>query len=120
MNKWIFVLFGSLLVTSLVSAMQIDVYHSPSCPHCQKYLPIAEQIKNYFKKGNWVLHDITQESTNITAVPTTFIKTDDNREIIIQGNRPDKLFCEIQEMSTLDCPTLSADSSVGGSWFVWQ
>lgn len=122
MRRKLLVLISALLIFPLVGAASLDIYYSPTCQHCQSYLKIISdyELQTYFSNWEWFFHDVTKESTNVEAVPTTFIKTNDGREITIEGNQPEHLFCELLEMSTVGCETYSADHSVGESWFRWQ
>ncbi len=113
----LFILLGVLLITS-VSAMSIQFYYSPSCPHCQNVMPT---INSLIKSGLPIkVFDITQKSYDIPAVPFIKLITDDCRTIEITGDAPilKQLPCELQQISTPQCQTYPAVSNHKGSWFV--
>lgn len=121
----IFVAIGIFVfLFGTISAMNIDFYYSPYCPHCQNVLPTIQTLQNQFSSNyySWNWFDVTQGGRyNIQGVPTIKIKTDDCRNIEIVGDEPIKkqLKCELQEQSTLECPTfLDGQGTKGGSWFV--
>ena len=97
----------SLFLISNVSGMKVNYFYSPSCPHCNAIKPLIELLYNRFNYHNWNFYDVTQESYNVKGVPTIRIKTSDCREIELIGseNIERYLKCELQEMSTLECPT---------------
>ncbi len=118
--------FILLLGITTVTAMSIDFYYSDSCPYCQKMKPILTDYENQMpdKTFNWLNLDEEENvnefrSKGFTGVPVFIINSCDAREIIIQGADEKRLKCELEEVSSLDCPTSSADMSVGGSWFRW-
>ena len=121
----IFLLIGivGLLSLSIISAMRIDFFYSPSCPHCQNVLPT---IDNFVKQYTlpyyiWNIYDVSKGSYNVDGVPLIKIKTEDNREIEIAGDKPilQRLKCELNEQSTLECPTYSIlEGTKDGSWFI--
>ena len=118
MNKvFIFAILGILLVSS-VSALTVDYYYSPTCPHCQKVSPIVQQLYNQFNFHEWHFYDVSKGSYNIDGVPSIKIKTGDCREIELKGSYeiPKYLKCELQEQSTLECPTHS--ELIKGSFFL--
>jgi thiol-disulfide isomerase/thioredoxin len=113
------VLTISLIVLVCVGSVigaSVEIYHSPTCPHCQRYLPVALELSKQYSEYNFIVIDVTQGSYNIPAVPLTIISFDYGT-VEFAGNNPKKLNCQLQQMSTLDCPTLSA-SSCTNDWFV--
>lgn len=125
MARWLLItIFSIFLSISLVSAMSIDFFYSDGCPYCQKIKPLVEEIDNqgvivnYFNTANPEAQDFFIEK-GFTGVPAFVIHTNYCEEITFTGAREQKLKCEVQEMSTKDCPTLSADHSIKGeSWFL--
>jgi len=112
-----------IAVFGLVSATNIKFFYSDSCPHCQKMKPI---VQNYINLGigEWELKNMNNElnseeftSYEFTGVPAFIINTNDGREIKVVGADSKRLNCELQEMSTKECITYSADHSIGESWF---
>jgi len=91
----------------IISAMNVDYFYSPTCSACNSIKSLVSNLYNKFDYHNWNFLDITKGSYNVGAVPTIKIKTDDCREIELIGTGEiDKyLKCELQEMSTLECPT---------------
>lgn len=109
-------------IVHYISASSVQIYYSPTCPHCQEYLPVAKQIIDGYGVSS-VFTDITQGSylnIDIEAVPLTVIKTNYCRTVEFTGNNPKRLNCELQEMSTPECATKSADTKLhkGESWFL--
>lgn len=105
-----------VLFVSVTSALTVDYYFHPSCGHCLKIKPFI----NNFVDGNWNLFDTSQNSYDIQGTPTIKIKTNDNREITLTGSVdiPLWLSCELEEMSTNECQTYSADHCIKDSWFI--
>lgn len=101
-------IIGLMLVGS-VSASSVSFYYSPTCPHCEDVSPLVKDLsqQKFSTNWKWNFYDITQGSYNISGVPTIKIKTDDCREITLLGSQeiPQYLKCELQEMSSLECPT---------------
>jgi len=114
------ILIGMLFSISFISAMSIDFFYSESCQYCQRMKPIMEQIGNLYKV-NWYETSQYQNlfrSYGFQGVPAFIIYTDDGREVKFTGANVQKLNCELQEMSTKDCITHSADSCIDESWFI--
>ena len=112
-----------ILSVGYVSAMRIDFYYHPSCPHCQNVMPTIQTLMQKYITPcyEWRNFDTSQPvSYDIKGVPTIKIKTSDNRNIEISGDTPilKQLPCELQEMTTPECPTYPAESNHQGSWFV--
>lgn len=116
-------IFG--LTLTLVSALTIDFFYSDSCGYCKAMKPIVEGHESTFPDYtfNW-LNTIEKDNYNkyikegFKGVPAFIITTDDCREIKFTGANNGKLKCELNQMSTRGCETYSADSSIGGSWFI--
>ena len=111
-----------ILSVSVISALQVNYFYSDTCPYCQKMKPLIEEISNYYIV-NW--YEVSNpQSENLykdyefSGVPAFVINTDDNREIKFTGANPQRLICELQEMSTKDCVTYSADMCMGESLFL--
>lgn len=89
--------------------MRVDFFYSPTCPACKSIIPTINPLIEQFNKPYyiWNVYDISQGSYNIKAVPTIKIKTSDCREIELVGTQEINKYlkCELQEMSTLECPT---------------
>ena len=114
----------SLFLISFVSAMEVRFFYSETCPYCKQIHPFVMEKVNEYPTYIWGIYETSnQENYNsykeygFTVVPAFVINTDDGREIKFTGANPIKLNCELQEMSTKDCPTYSADSCIGKSWF---
>ena len=116
------ILLGLIFSVSIISAMDISFYYSPQCPHCQNVIPTIQTLMQKYKTPcfNWKLFDTTQTSYNIQGVPLIKIITSDNRNIEIAGDTPilKQLPCELQQMTTKECPTYPAESNHKGSWFI--
>jgi len=117
------ILIGMLFSISFISAMNIDFYYSPQCPHCQNVIPTINLLMKQYNQPCyiWNVFDTSQTSYNIPGVPFIKIKTSDNRNIEISGDTPilNQLLCELQQMSTKECPTYSnGEGTRGGSWFI--
>ena len=120
----VFVLVGIILSAGIISAMQIQFFYSESCPHCQEIFPFVKSQVNKYPSYNFFVYETSIEENQIsfknygfTGVPSFVINTDDGREIKFSGANKPKLYCELQEMTTLECPTYSVDHCIGGSWF---
>ena len=117
------ILIGLLLSVSLVSAMKIDFFYHPECPHCKNVIPTINFLMNKYKSPfyEWRVFDTSEPvSYNVQGVPTIRIKTDDCRNIEITGDQPilKQLPCELQEMSTKECMTyIDGEGTRGGSLF---
>ena len=105
-----------VLSIGCVSAMVVGFFYSPDCPHCKQIAPFVAELSN---QHNINFYDISQGSYNISGVPTVTIKTDDCREIKLKGSQeiPKWLECELNEMTTKQCPTYSSNP-IEGSWFI--
>lgn len=122
-----FIIFGvcmSLILFDIpyASAMTINFFYSPTCPHCQNVIPTIQSLMQKYIEPcyKWLWHDVTQMSYDIQGVPTIKITTSDSRTIEITGDTPilKRLPCELNEQSTPQCITYSAESNHKGSWFV--
>ena len=120
MNKLIVVALVGLLLVGCVSAVSVNYFYSPNCGHCQKIAPFINQIINQYSNVNWNILDVTQGSYNIQGTPTLVLRTNDNRDITLVGSEeiPKYLECELNEMSTLDCPTTPTLNCETNSFFV--
>jgi len=112
----------SFLLLSVVSATCVDYFYSPGCPHCEKVTPIVKDMKEKYPDTKITFYDVTKGSYNIKATPTVIVTTSDGREIKLVGSRdiPNHLECELQEMTTKECPTKPAGTKIGNdeSWFI--
>lgn len=75
-------------------------------------------LPKHFSNYDWLMTDTTIEKSDVKSVPTTKITTLDGRCVEFVGNRPQKLLCELMEMSTMECETYPADYSTGRSFFI--
>ena len=109
MNKIYIIALVGLLLVSCVSAISVNYFYSPNCGHCEKIDPFINQISNRYLNINWNILDVTQGSYNVSGTPTLILSSSDNRDIILVGSEeiPRWLECELNEMSTLNCPTSS-------------
>lgn len=116
----IFLGIGFILLIGIISTIvavststkscekRIDIFYNPSCPHCEKVFPLIEQLQKQYTQWKFNYYDVTQGSyQNISGVPTIKIYPSDGREIILVGSYeiPKYLKCELQEISTKECPT---------------
>jgi len=114
-----------LLLFSNVSAMSVSFYYSESCPHCAEIYPVVRELADVYPLYKFGLYDVSKDEDNHNAflkygfsgVPAFVIKTNDCREIIFVGADERRLKCELQEMTTLECPTYY-DYHRDGSWFI--
>ena len=120
------ILIMGILSISLISAMDITFFYSEDCPHCQKIKPLIFDLATRGYKGHWDLYEINNEynypafiEEGFTGVPAFKIKTSDNRIVKFTGADMKKLDCELQEMTTKECSTYSADHCIKESWFKW-
>lgn len=115
-NKTLIILILGLLLVGSVSAMYTDYYFHPECSHCKSIENYMTKLSNSYNI-NWV--DTSEpKSYPISGTPTAIIHTDDNRNIVLVGSYeiPRYLECELQEMSTLECPTTTTLNR--GSYFI--
>ncbi len=120
MNKIIVVALIGLMLVSCVSAVSVNYFILPNCGHCQKLLPFINQTYSRHLNINWNILDVTKGSYNVQGIPTIKINTNDKREITLVGSSeiPKYLECELNEMSTLYCPTTSYLNCTTNSYFI--
>ena len=120
MNKLIVVALVGLLLVSCVSAMSVNYYYSPTCGHCNIIKPFLVETINNYQEVKWNILDVTKGSYNIQGTPHLELFTTDNRKIILGGSSdiPAYLKCELDEMSTPDCPTYSELNCETNSFFI--
>lgn len=109
-------LLGIFLLGS-VSATYANFYYSESCPHCQKVLPLVNDLSKTYPIN---FYNVNEGSYNISGVPFIQIITSDCRKIDLIGSYeiPKFLKCELQEKSTIDCPTYSYLNTTTDSYFI--
>jgi thiol-disulfide isomerase/thioredoxin len=125
MNKIVIVsLFLGLFLVTSVSASStfksINFFYSETCPHCKIVYPLVTKLSQDFTIN---FLDVSKGSYNIKGVPLIKILTSDNREISLVGSYeiPKYLECELNEMSTKECPTYSITEGYNcstQSWFI--
>lgn len=105
----------SLFLLSFASALQVDFYYSPTCPHCQQVSPLIDSLSQRYANHIWNFYDVTKGSYNIDGVPTLIF---DNK-IKLQGSYeiPKYTECYLKEQSSLECPTYTTWNCTTG-WFV--
>jgi len=114
-------LFGILIIglflEGCVSAMFVDFYYSPSCGYCTQVKPLILKLSEQHKIN---FLDVSKGSYNISGIPTIRIITDDKRKIKLVGSQEiqKRLKCELNEMTTKQCPTYSSNNYKGDSWFI--
>jgi len=123
MKKYIitFLIVGLLFFSFIgVSALSANYYYSPNCGHCNIVKPFIQDMINFYPIVQWNVLDITQGSYDVQGTPTLILKTNDNRDITLVGSReiPKYLECELNEMSTLNCPTSSEVNCETNSFFI--
>ena len=121
MDKKIFTIFAiAIYLMTISSAMSIDYYFHPKCEHCKVTSPFVSSIAGVYPHVNFNFLDTSQEKYDISGTPTLVVNTNDCREIKLVGSQeiPENLECELKEMSSLNCETLPATSSVASSWFI--
>ena len=108
---------ATVVFSSVVSAVCVDYYYNPQCPHCVEIAPFISQIKSFFTDVKWVDHDVVEEEMSV-GTPTIVV----NKKITLVGSGeiPRGLPCELQEMSTPNCVTYPANEKnrPTESWFV--
>ena len=114
----LFLVLGIVFTVGLVSAMNIDFFYHPDCPHCQSVFPLISKYDSSIDNLNVNYIDTSQGSYDIEGVP--LIRLDNGIELKGSSEIPKYFYCEINEMTTKSCPTLSADTCVGygKSWFI--
>lgn len=117
------IVISLLLSVTIISAMDITFFYSDGCKHCQRIKPLMFDYARQSYKGHWNLYETSNEDNreaylnyNFTGVPAFVIKTNDGREIKFVGANLNKLHCELQEMTTMECPTYY-NKCIDGSWF---
>lgn len=120
MNKVLMFGILGLLLVGCVSAISVDYFYSPNCGHCQSVSPLIQEMIEKHQEIKFNILDVTQGSYNIGGTPTLKINTNDKREIILVGSYeiPQYLECELNEMSTLDCPTTTYLNTTTNSYFI--
>ena len=120
MNKILVVGVLLLISVSVVSAMSVGFFYSEECQYCKQVYPIVLELSDKYKID---FYDINKGSYNIQGVPTVHIRTDDCRNIRLVGSQeiPRWLECELNEQSTMECPTYSGEvNPETQSWFIRQ
>jgi len=125
MKKLLTILTLTLFLSlTFVSAMQVQFFYSETCSHCQSIYPFVMEKTNQYPTYIFGIYNLNDEDNynkyltyNFEGVPAFVINTNDNREISFTGANARKLHCELQEMTTKNCPTYSSDNCIGGSWF---
>lgn len=125
-NKILTTLLLGVFMIGTISAMSVSFYYSDSCPYCQKIKPMfMNYVNNYpYKFG---VYEIDYDENNhasfkkegFTGVPSFVIETDDCRNIKFTGADERRLRCEMEQMTTQECPTYS-DKPVEDSWFIYE
>jgi thiol-disulfide isomerase/thioredoxin len=121
MNKKIILSLGMMvLLFGCVSAVSVDFFYSESCPHCQTVFPFMVELSENYPIN---FYDINKGSYDVDGVPRIRIETSDGRNIELVGSReiPQYLECELNEMSSKECPTYSVDMGCNKetqSWFI--
>ena len=121
MNKILIVsLLIGLSLFSCVSAISVNYYYHPQCGHCQKISPFINDIVASYPNVNWDLLDTSIGSYNIDGTPSLELITSDKRKITLGGSRniPAYLECELNEMSTMECPTTPYLNYETNSFFI--
>ncbi len=100
----------ALFLLGLTTAVSVDFFYHPECQHCQKVVPTIQQVAINNPQSTFNAWDTSQGSYNVDGVPTIKIKTSDNRKIVLTGSQeiPRWFECEVNEMTTKNCPTYSA------------
>jgi len=116
MNKIFIIAVVGLLLVGCASATYADFYYSENCPHCKQVYSLVVYNSKYFPIN---FMDVNQGSYNIQGVPLIRILTADNREIELVGSQEISKYlkCELQEMSTKECPTYGFNKE-RQSWFI--
>jgi len=122
-TKYFLIIGVFVLLAGGVFASTVNFYHSPNCPHCKSVEPLINSLSNKYINWNFNFYDITKGSYNVQGVPFITVITSDKRKIDLIGSNeiPKYLECELNEMSTLDCPTYSASDGYNSetqSWFI--
>jgi len=109
-TKYFLIIGVFVLLAGGVFASTVNFYHSPNCQHCQSIIPLINSLSSKNTGWNFNFYDITKGSYNVQGVPFITVITSDKRKIDLIGSNeiPKYLECELNEMSTLDCPTYSA------------
>jgi len=117
MNKLFLVAVLGLMLVGGVYASSVDFFYSENCPHCKQVYSLVVYNSKYFPI-NFI--DINQGSYNIQGVPLIRILTLDKRNIELVGSEeiPRWLVCELNEQSTLDCPTTPNINCETNSFFI--
>lgn len=120
MKKGLIIFTLGLLLIGSVYSMSIDYFYSPNCGHCQKINPLIKNTIYKYSNIEWNLFDVSQGSYNIQGTPTIKIKTNDCRDIYLVGSYeiPKYIECEINEMSTSECPTTIELNEETNSYFI--
>jgi thiol-disulfide isomerase/thioredoxin len=85
-------IIGLMLVGS-VSALSVNYFYSPSCPHCENVKPLIRELQEKYSFHNWNFVNIKEYNLNI-PVPRLEIE-----EVVLIGSKDIPLFAE----KYLDC-----------------
>jgi len=116
MNKLFLIAIVGLLLVSSVSASSVNFFYSENCPHCKQVYSLVVYTSKYFPI-NFI--DVNQGSYDVQGVPLIKILTSDCRKIDLVGSQEISKYlkCELQEMSTMECPTYGFNKE-RQSWFI--
>jgi len=118
MKKIIISLILGIFFIGCISALTVDFFYSPQCPHCQKVMPTVIQLGKKYPNHEWNTYDVSQGSYNVGGVP--LVELDNGVSLRGSLEIPKYLECEVQEMTTKECETYSADEGIDPetkSWF---
>ncbi len=105
--------------SSKLACKRVEFYYNPSCPHCQNVFPLIKEYSNKYTDWKFYSFDASQKSyLDVYAVPTVKVYPADNRKIILTGEDEIEKYlkCELEEKSSLECPTHL--NLVRGSYFI--
>ena len=111
---------GIFLLGIVSAGTYANFFYSERCSHCAEVFPFIKDLSNKFEIR---FFNVDKGSYDIEGVPNVEIETSDGREITLKGDKeiPKYLKCELQEMTTRECPTYSATegfNSETNSWFI--
>jgi thiol-disulfide isomerase/thioredoxin len=88
-TKYITSLLVAFMLVGSVSALSINYFYSPSCPHCESVKPLVNSLQQKYSFHEWNFINVQEQNLNI-PVPTLEI---DGEKLI--GSRDIPLFAEM-------------------------
>jgi len=116
----VLIMLMAIYPLEITSATTVNYYYHPQCSHCKQIQSFMQKTIYKYNNIEWNILDTSQGSYKINGTPFLELTTNDNRNIELSGSYkiPRFLKCELDEMSTLNCPTYSYLNCTTNSFFI--